>query len=140
TQNSISGNIGLQGQIGHFSRPFLDYTGFNITYSQIFPNGLSPFLFDRIVDTKVLSGGILQQVYGPFRLGFQTSVNLDRNKEISTDYFVEYSRRTYNIVLRYNPVVEIGSISFRINGFNWGGNPEPFAGSDVRPVFQGVPR
>ncbi|HEY9876684.1 MAG TPA: DUF3769 domain-containing protein, partial [Candidatus Obscuribacterales bacterium] len=47
TQNSISGNIGLQGQIGHFSRPFLDYTGFNITYSQIFPNGLSPFLFDR---------------------------------------------------------------------------------------------
>ncbi|HEY9694280.1 MAG TPA: DUF3769 domain-containing protein [Oculatellaceae cyanobacterium] len=138
-QNSISGNLGLEGQIGNFSRPFLDYTGFNITYSQLFPSGESPFLFDRLVDTRVLSAGITQQVYGPFRAGFQTSLNLDKNKEISTDYFLEYSRRTYNILLRYNPVVEIGSISLRVNSFNWVGNPEPFS-SDVRPVIQGVTR
>ena len=139
-QNSLSGNIGLSGQIGHFSRPFLDYTGFNITYSQIFPNGRSPFLFDRLVDTRVLSTGITQQVYGPVRAGFQTSLNLDNTRQISTDYFVEYSRRTYNLLLRYNPVVQIGSISFRLNGFNWLGNPEPFGGSEVRPVVQGVTR
>ncbi|MBW4576193.1 MAG: DUF3769 domain-containing protein [Aphanothece sp. CMT-3BRIN-NPC111] len=140
SQNSISGNIGLQGQFGHFSRPFLDYTGFNITYSQIFPGGESPFLFDRIVDTRVLSAGINQQIYGPFRLGIQTSISLDNDEQISTDYFLEYSRRTYNILLRYNPVLELGSISFRINGFNWEGNADPLSSSDVRPVVQGVPR
>ena len=139
TQNSISGNLGIDGQIGNFSKPFLDYTGFNLTYSQLFPSGESPFLFDRLVDTRVLSAGITQQVYGPFRAGFQTSLNLDKNKEISTDYFLEYSRRTYNILLRYNPVVEIGSISLRVNSFNWVGNSEPFS-SDVRPVIQGVTR
>ncbi|AFZ14012.1 protein of unknown function DUF1239 [Crinalium epipsammum PCC 9333] len=138
-QNSISGNLGIDGQIGNFSRPFLDYTGFNITYFQLFPSGESPFLFDRLVDTRVLSAGITQQVYGPFRAGFQTSLNLDNNRAISTDYFLEYSRRTYNILLRYNPVVEIGSISLRVNSFNWVGNPEPFS-SDVRPVIQGVTR
>ncbi len=138
-QNSISGNVGIDGQIGHFSRPFLDYTGFNITYSQLFPSGESPFLFDRLADTRVLSAGITQQVYGAFRAGFQTAINLDKNQEISTDYFLEYSRRTYNILLRYNPVVEIGSISLRVNSFNWIGNPEPFS-SDVRPGQRMVDR
>lgn len=140
SQDSLSGNIGLQGQFGHFSRPFLDYTGFNVTYSQVARGGTSPFLFDRLVDTSVLSAGITQQIYGPFRLGFQTSLNLNTSERISTDYFLEYSRRTYNIVLRYNPVLELGSISFRINDFNWLGTPEPFPGSGVRPVVQGVSR
>ncbi|MBD1897390.1 DUF3769 domain-containing protein [Coleofasciculus sp. FACHB-129] len=140
SQESLSGSIGVQGQFGHFSRPFLDYTGFNVTYSQVARGGISPFLFDRLVDTNVLSAGITQQIYGPFRLGFQTSVNLNTKENISTDYFLEYSRRTYNIVLRYNPVLQLGSISFRLNDFNWLGTPEPFPGSGVRPVVQGVSR
>jgi hypothetical protein len=140
SQESLSGSIGLQGQFGHFSRPFLDYTGFNVTYSQVARGGISPFLFDRLVDTSVLSAGITQQIYGPFRLGFQTSVNLNTRESISTDYFLEYSRRTYNVVLRYNPVLALGSISFRLNDFNWLGTPEPFPGSGVRPVVQGVSR
>ncbi|NER29529.1 MAG: DUF3769 domain-containing protein, partial [Symploca sp. SIO1C4] len=60
--------------------------------------------------------------------------------EISTDYFIEYSRRTYNILLRYNPVQDRGSIGFRINDFNWRGNPGLFDGSGVRPVVEGVTR
>ncbi|MCC5656114.1 DUF3769 domain-containing protein [Nostoc sp. XA010] len=135
-QSTLTGTIGLLGQIGHFSRPFLDYTAFNITYSQGLNNGLSPFLFDRSVDNQVLSAGISQQIYGPFRLGFQTSVNLDTGKETSTDYLVEYSRRTYGITLRYNPVLELGGISIRISDFNWGGGTDPF--SEVKPVVGGV--
>ncbi|HEY9708793.1 MAG TPA: DUF3769 domain-containing protein [Oculatellaceae cyanobacterium] len=140
SQESLSATVGLVGQVGHFSRPFLDYTGFNISYTQVALNGQSPFLFDREADTTVLSGGITQQIYGPFRLGFQTSLNLDTGEEISTDYFIEYSRRTYNIVLRYNPVLQLGSISFRINDFNWTGNPGVLDTGDVRPVIQGVTR
>ncbi len=136
SQSNLIGTIGLQGQIGHFSRPFLDYTAFNISYSQGLNNGLSPFLFDRSVDNKVLNVGITQQIYGPFRLGFQTSVNLDTGKETSTDYILEYSRRTYGITLRYNPVLELGGFSIRISDFNWGGGSDPF--SEVKPVVGGV--
>ncbi|AUB42794.1 LPS assembly outer membrane protein LptD [Nostoc flagelliforme CCNUN1] len=135
-QSTLTGTIGLQGQIGHFSRPFFDYTAFNISYSQGLNNGLSPFLFDRSVDNRVLSAGISQQIYGPFRLGFQTSVNLDTGRETSTDYILEYSRRTYGITLRYNPVLELGGISFRISDFNWGGGTDPF--TEVKPVVGGV--
>jgi Protein of unknown function (DUF3769) len=135
-QSTLTGRIGLLGQIGHFSRPFFDYTAFNITYSQGLNSGLSPFLFDRSVDNKVLSAGISQQIYGPVRLGFQTSINLDTGKETSTDYILEYSRRTYGITLRYNPVLELGGFSIRISDFNWGGGTDPF--SDVKPVVNGV--
>ncbi|BDI15669.1 hypothetical protein ANSO36C_14710 [Nostoc cf. commune SO-36] len=135
-QSTLTGTIGLQGQVGHFSRPFFDYTAFNISFSQGLNSGLSPFLFDRFVDNKVLTAGISQQIYGPFRLGFQTSVNLDTGTETSTDYILEYSRRTYGITLRYNPVLELGGISFRISDFNWGGGTDPF--SEVKPVVGGV--
>ncbi|WP_138498296.1 DUF3769 domain-containing protein [Nostoc sp. PA-18-2419] len=135
-QSTLTGTIGLQGQIGHFSRAFLDYTAFNISYSQGLNSGLSPFLFDRSVDNRVLSAGIIQQIYGPFRLGFQTSVNLDTGQQSSTDYILEYSRRTYGITLRYNPVLELGGFSIRISDFNWNGGANPF--SEVKPVVNGV--
>jgi hypothetical protein len=140
TQPSLQGTIGIQGQIGHFSRPFLDYTGFNVAYSQGIRGDQSPFLFDRFVDERTLSLGITQQIYGPIRIGFQTSVNLDSGETISTDYIIEYSRRTHNITLRYNPELEIGSIGLRISDFNWRGNPEPFDSTGVTPVVQGVSR
>lgn len=138
TQESLSGTVGIVGQVGHFSKKFLDYTGFNLSYTQVARGNLSPFLFDRVADTSILSGGITQQVYGPFRAGFQTALNLSTRQEISTDYFVEYSRRSYNILLRYNPKLELGSISLRISDFNWGGNPGPF--DETRNVIQGVKR
>ncbi|MGQ4646092.1 DUF3769 domain-containing protein [Lyngbya aestuarii] len=138
TQESLSGTIGIVGQLGHFSRRYFDFTGFNLSYTKVALGNLSPFLFDRVADSSVLSGGITQQIYGPFRVGFQTSLNLETGDEISTDLFVEYSRRTYNILLRYNPVQQLASINLRINDFNWTGNPGLFDGSEVRPVIQGV--
>ncbi|BAZ19636.1 hypothetical protein NIES4073_05090 [Kalymmatonema gypsitolerans NIES-4073] len=139
SQNILTGTVGLEGQFGHFSRPILDYTAFNISYSQGLNTGLSPFLFDRQVDNRVLSAGITQQIYGPFRLGFQTSINLDTGERSSTDYVVEYSRRTYGVSLRYNPVQELGGISFRISDFNWSGGTDPFSDpSEIKPVVGGV--
>ncbi|MGH8002994.1 MAG: DUF3769 domain-containing protein [Brasilonema sp.] len=141
SQNTLTGTVGLEGQFGHFSQPFFDYTGFKVSYSQGLNTGLSPFLFDRQVDNRVLSAEISQQIYGPFRVGFQTSVNLDTGERSSTDYIVEYSRRTYGITLRYNPVQELGGISFRISDFNWSGGTDPFSDpSEVKPVVGGVRR
>ncbi|NJR16670.1 MAG: DUF3769 domain-containing protein [Calothrix sp. CSU_2_0] len=138
-QNTLFATVGLQGQIGNFSKPFLDYTGFNVSYSQGLNNGLSPFLFDRSVDNKIINLGLVQQLYGPFRLGFQTSLNVDNGESLSTEYSLEYSRRTYGITLRYNPVQELGGISFRISDFNWSGGTDPFSDrSEVRQSVGGV--
>jgi hypothetical protein len=72
-------------------------------------------------------------------MGLQTFYNIKDNKEISTDYFLEYSRRTYNVILRYNPVLQIGSLNLRISDFNWEGNSTPFdSGTGVKPVVDGV--
>ena len=136
-QPSLEGTIGIQGQLGHFSRSWLDYTGFKISYSQDIRGNESPFLFDREVDRQTLDLGINQQLYGPIRLGINTSLDLNSNTEISTDYTLEYSRRTHNVILRYNPVLELGSFSLRISDFNWQGNPRPFR-EEVTPIIQGV--
>jgi hypothetical protein len=138
TQPSVSVNVGLLGQFGHFSDPFFDYTGFRIAYTQAFRGDASPFLFDRIVDRQTVSLGLTQQIYGPVRGGVQASFSLNQDDSISTDFFLEYSRRTHNFVIRYNPVLEIGSINLRINDFNWLGSPEPFNGTGIRSVQQGV--
>jgi Protein of unknown function (DUF3769) len=138
TQRSVGGNISLNGQFGHSSKDYLDYTAFNLTYSQVALGDISPFLFDRVADTQVLSGGITQQVYGPWRVGFQTAWNLDTRVEISTDYLIEYSRRTHGVLLRYNPIQGLGSINLRISDFNWTGGAETFGGSGVRSVSNGV--
>jgi Protein of unknown function (DUF3769) len=138
-QSTVIATVGLRGQFGHFSRPAFDYTAFNVSYSQGIFSGASPFLFDRAVDNKVVNLGISQQLYGPFSLGFQTSINLDTGARTSTDYIVEYNRRTYGITLRYNPVLELGGISFRISDFNWSGGTDPFSDpSEVKPVRGGV--
>lgn len=139
-QSTLTGTIGLVGQIGNFSRPFFDYTGFNISYSQGLNSGLSPFLFDRSVDNKVISAGITQQIYGPLRLGFQTSVNIDTGEASSTDYILEYSRRTYGLTLRYNPVLQFGAFNIRISDFNWSGGTDPFSDGQIKPVVGGVRR
>lgn len=140
TQPSLTGSVGFSGQFGNFSKPYLDYTGFNIGYSQGIRGDASPFFFDRFADTEILSFGLTQQIYGPLRFGVQGAYSLTANEEISTDYVLEYSRRTYNIQLRYNPQLQVGSINLRISDFNWSGNPGTFDGSDIRPVTQGIIR
>jgi hypothetical protein len=120
-QSTFGYNVSLQGQIGNFSRQSFDYTGFNLGYSEQFLANSSPFLFDRAIDNRVLSAGISQHISGPFRAGIQTSINVDNGQQLSTDYYVEYSRRTYNVILRYNPALQIGSIGFRLNDFDWDG-------------------
>ncbi|HEY9907341.1 MAG TPA: DUF3769 domain-containing protein [Thermosynechococcaceae cyanobacterium] len=140
TQRNLLAGIGLGGQFGNFSRPFLDYTAFNISYNQVVRGGDSPFLFDRIVDNRILSLGLTQQIYGPFRFTIQTAINLDTRAAITTDYILEYSRRTYGIILRYNPTLAIGSLNLRISDFNWTGGSEPFSGVNVTPVEGGIIR
>ncbi|NEQ44192.1 MAG: DUF3769 domain-containing protein [Leptolyngbya sp. SIOISBB] len=142
TQDDLSASVGLTGEFGHFSRDFFDSTVFNLTYTRSFVSdaATSPFLFDRNVDDNRLRGGIIQQIYGPFRLGFQTSVNLDTGEVISTDYILEYNRRTYGVFLRYSPTQSSGFLGFRLSEFDWSGRAQRFGGADIRQVEGGIVR
>lgn len=140
SQGLITGSVSLRGQFGHFARDAFDYTAFNITLSQSIGEGESPFRFDRAVDRSVLSLGFLQQIYGPFRFGIQASFNLERSDPIDTVYTLEYSRRTYSVVLRFSPIRESGSLSLQINDFDWNNLRDPFSGpTGAVTVESGVP-
>ncbi len=139
TQENLTASAGFRGQVGHFSDDFFDYTQFNVTYSKAFVgDGESPFLFDRDIDRNVLSFGLIQQIYGPIRAGFQASVNLDTGDFFSTDYVLEYSRRAYGFVIRFNPEQSTGFVGFRISDFDWSGRAASFGGAEIRGVEGGV--
>ncbi len=118
-QSSLTGTVGLAAELGNFSRPFLDYTRLNFSYSQGLVGGQSPFLFDRIVDREVLSAGIVQQVFGPVRIGWEQRWSLTAGRIIDATYTLEYQRRTYALAIRYSPQREIGEILIRLSDFNW---------------------
>jgi hypothetical protein len=130
TASSLSGTVGLYAQFGHSSKPFLDYTGLGIAYSENLTSGESPYFFDRVADRRILSLSLTQQIYGPLRFGIATFINLDRGEDFSTDYTIEYTRRSYGLILRYNPQRELGSFTLRISDFNWTGGTQPFAEVD----------
>lgn len=134
-QEVLAGDIRLDGQFGHLSDDFFDYTRFNLGYYQAFlASENSPFLFDRNVDRSVITFGVVQQIFGPILLGFQASINLETNERVNTEIIGEYSRRTYGLVLRYSPTQETGSIGFRLSDFNWLGSGSPFDNPNIRRV------
>ena len=137
-QSFVRGSLGFTGQFGHFSRDFFDYTGFNLTYSKTSLNGESPFFFDRIADTDVFLLGLVQQIYQGFRVGYQRGINLKNGKIVEDRITLEYSRRSYGVVLSFSPRRQTGKLSFRISNFNWKGGTTPFSGEDVRPVSDGI--
>lgn len=139
SQEVLAGDIRFDGQLGHLSDNFFDYTRFNLGFYEAFlANENSPFLFDRNVDRRVLTFGVVQQIVGPILLGFQTSINLETDETINTEIIGEYSRRTYGLVVRYSPTQETGSIGFRLSDFNWLGSGSPFDDENIREVEGGV--
>ena len=123
TQSALFGTLGLLAEVGNFTKDFFDYTGLNLSYTQAFSSGKSPFLFDRIADNRSFTFGIIQQIYGPIRLGIQHSWSLDTGNVFDSVYSLEYARRTYSFVVRYNPTQGLGEILLRISDFNWTSPP-----------------
>ncbi len=118
-QSALFGTLGLLAEVGNFTKDFFDYTGLNLSYTQAFSIGKSPFLFDRIADNRAFTFGIVQQIYGPIRLGIQHSWSLDTGNVFDSIYSLEYARRTYSVLVRYNPTQGLGEILLRISDFNW---------------------
>jgi lipopolysaccharide export system protein LptA len=124
SQAVLYGTVGLSAEIGNFTKDFLDYTNFNLSYTHALVSGRTPFLFDQVADPRSITAGIIQQIYGPFRLGFQQSWNTESGNIFDSVYSLEYARRSYSLMIRYNPNQGIGDFLLRISDFNWTRTPD----------------
>lgn len=134
-QSYTAGSIGIDAVIGAFVADTFDYTNLRVTYSNGFLAGASPFLFDRITTREQLVLGFLQQLYGPLRVGAETTVDLQSGQQVDVVYRLGYDRRTYGFSLQYNPVRQSGALELRVEGLNWDpgqSSPQPTTGSRIQ--------
>ena len=130
-QNTLTFWGGPVLTLGHFDKPFLDYTRLSASLSGTFINGLSPFGFDRAVDLRTLSFTATQQLYGPIVIEAGATYNIDSNSiyygQASYSYLeVKVQRRSYEFGVFYSPYDGIGGIRIKLNDFNFNGSGTPF--------------
>lgn len=134
-QSYVSGSVGIDAVFGDFTQNTFDYTNVSATYSNGFLAGASPFLFDRITTREQLVLGILQQVYGPIRVGAETTIDLQLGENVDTTYTLGYDRRTYGVNVKFNPIRQTGSFELRVDSFNWS-----TSGETITEVRGGIER
>ena len=117
--------------IGHFSRPYVDYTNLSIGGSVSIVEQLSRFSFDRAVDLGLLHISWTQQLAGPLVLAASVSYNVDGRSEqygnrVDSIFELKWQRRAYSAGLFYSPERRLGGLQIRVNGFDWRGTGTPF--------------
>jgi hypothetical protein len=130
-QNTLAFSAGPTLTLGHFSKPFLDYTQLAVTGGVTLRSGISPLSFDRAVDLGTLNFGLTQQIAGPMLLSVGYGFNVDaasNNYGATTGSYVElrWQRRAYDIGIYYSPYEQLGGIRIRLNDFNYKGTGVPF--------------
>ncbi len=137
-QNTITLSGGPTLTLGHFSKPFFDYTELTVTGSGTLRQGLSQFSFDRAVDLGTINVGLTQQLAGPLVFSGGVGYNVDPNSGFYgsvTNSYVElrWQRRSYDIGVYYSPYEGLGGIRVRLNDFNFKGTGTPFVPYSGRP-------
>ncbi|MFO7630428.1 MAG: DUF3769 domain-containing protein [Prochlorococcaceae cyanobacterium] len=130
-QNTLSLSGGPTLTLGHFTKPFLDYTQLTVTAGGTLRQGVSPLGFDRAVDLGTLGIGLTQQIVGPLVFSGGVGFNIDSNSEfygdITNSYVeVRWQRRAYEIGVFYSPYEQIGGVRVKLNDFNFKGSGVPF--------------
>ena len=130
-QNTLSLSGGPTLTLGHFIRPFLDYTQITITGGGTLRQGLSPLSFDRAVDLGTIGIGLTQQIAGPLLFSGGIGYNVDPNSEFYGEVTASYvelrwQRRSYEIGVYYSPYDGLGGVRVRLNDFNFKGPGLPF--------------
>ena len=137
-QNTISLSGGPTWTLGHFQKPWLDFTQFTITGSGTLRQGVSPLSFDRAVDLATINLALTQQIVGPLLLSGGIGLNVDGNSGFygeTTNSYVElrWQRRAYDIGIYYSPYEQLGGIRVRLNDFNFQGTGTPFVPYNPKP-------
>lgn len=130
-QNTLSLTGGPTLTLGHFVKPFLDYTQLTVTGGGTLRQGQSPFSFDRAVDLGTLGVGLTQQIVGPLvfngGVGFNVDPQSSNYGEITNSYVeLRWQRRSYEVGIFYSPYDGLGGLRVKLNDFNFGGPGVPF--------------
>jgi hypothetical protein len=130
-QNTLTLSGGPTLTLGHFVKPFLDYTELTIIGSATLRQGASPFSFDRAVDLGTLGIGFTQQIVGPLVFNGGIGLNVDPGSEFYGDVTNSYlelrwQRRAYEIGVFYSPYNGLGGVRVKLNDFNFRGPGVPF--------------
>ncbi len=130
-QNSYSLSGGPTLTLGHFSKPFLDYTQITITGGGSRRTGQSPLSFDQLVDLGTIGVGLTQQLAGPLVFNGGIGMNIDPNSPFYgnvTGSYVElrWQRRSYELGVYYSPYEQLGGIRVKLHDFNFDGTGVPF--------------
>ncbi len=125
-QEILSFKTGPEFIFGGLKRKFFDYTKINIQLNYIFKDGVSPFYFDNIDNTKRVKVNLDQQIYGPILFNLESFFIVDNKsddfgKYTSTKYSVGIKRRAYEINGYYNPTSKAIGMNFKIFNFDYGG-------------------
>jgi hypothetical protein len=149
-QNTLGFSAGPTLTLGHFVKPFFDYTELTITGGGTLKQGNSPFGFDRAVDLGTVGVGLTQQIAGPLVFSGGVGFNVDGrsgNYGEVTNSFIEFrwQRRSYQLGVFYSPYNGLGGIRVRLNDFNFKGPGLPFvpyepAAPGLDPVRQVLDR
>ena len=137
-QNTISLTGGPTWTLGHFQKPWLDFTQFTITGGGTLRQGVSPLSFDRAVDLATLNLALTQQIVGPLLLSGGIGINVDGNSgfygDVTNSYVeLRWQRRAYDIGIYYSPYEQLGGIRVRLNDFNFQGTGTPFVPYNPKP-------
>ncbi len=130
-QNTASLSGGPTLTLGHFVKPFLDFTQLSITGSGTLRQGLSPFGFDRAVDLGTMGIGLTQQIAGPLLFNGGIGLNVDPGSEnygeVTGSYLeLRWQRRSYDLGIFYSPYDGLGGVRVRLNDLNFNGPGVPF--------------
>ncbi|MCT0230237.1 DUF3769 domain-containing protein [Synechococcus sp. CS-1324] len=142
-QNVLSFSGGPTLTLGHFSKPFLDFTQLTITGGIGVRQGQSPFGFDQAVDLGTVGIGLTQQLAGPLLFNGGIGLNVDGsspNYGDVTGSFVElrWQRRAYSFSVYYSPYEGLGGVRVTLGDFGFKGTGVPFV--PYQPVTPGQPR
>jgi len=142
-QNVLSFSGGPTLTLGHFSKPFLDFTQLTITGGIGVRQGQSPFGFDQAIDLGTVGIGLTQQLAGPLLFNGGIGLNVDGaspNYGEVTGSFVElrWQRRAYSFSVYYSPYEGLGGVRVTLGDFGFKGTGVPFV--PFVPVSPGQPR